>query len=326
VLTGPDPYLAVDHLVGIFRQMYADSWGPRTDDILRAAGLTLAGRPGATLADVPRLLADQAYRRRVTAGVTDPVLREFWTWYELLSKPGRAAAIGPVQNKLRALLLRPFVRAVIAQPVTSINLGDILDGGLLLVRIPKGELGADTVRLLGSIILAALWEHATHRARLGEDARKDAAVYVDEVHNYLNLLRGVEDLLAEARAFRLGLVLAHQDLAQLPRDLRESLSANARTKVIFNVSPEDARAFERHIQPNLTAHDLAHLDAFQAVARLVVGNAITPAFTFRTQPLPAPIPGRAEAIAQAAAVRQAAAAPSSPDPPQKERRKESDDS
>ena len=306
VLTGPDPYLAVDHLVGIFHQMYADSWGPRTDDILRAACLTLATRPGATLADIPRLLADSAYRARVTAGVSDTVLRQFWTWYDQLSKPGRAAAIGPVQNKLRALLLRPFVRAVIAQPHTSVDLGDILDGGLLLARIPKGELGADTVRLLGSFILTALWEHATHRSRLFEDVRRDAAVYVDELHNYLNLLSGVEDLLAEARAFRLGLILAHQDLAQIPRALRESLSANARTKIIFSVSPEDGRALERHVHPNLTAHDLTHLDAFQGAARLVVDAATTPAFTFRTQPLPPAIPGRAKHISQAAAARQAA--------------------
>jgi RecA/RadA recombinase len=339
VLHGPDPYLAVDHLVAIFHQMYADSWGPRTDDILRAACLTLAhhnnparqhpdghtsghvdgptGGPAdgpiadpmaghaCTLADVPRLLAEPAYRARITAALSDPVLTQFWAWYEQLSAPGRAAAIGPVNNKLRALLLRPFVRAVIAQPATVVDLGQILDGGILLVRIPKGELGADTVRLLGSFLIAALWEHLTYRTRQGETARKDAAIYVDEIHNYLGLLTGFEDLLAEARAFHLSLVLAHQNLAQIPRDLRETLSANARNKIYFQTSPEDARAYQRHVEPDLTVHDLVHLDAFQAVARLIIGHAITPAFTLRTDPLPPPIPGRAEQIRHAAAARSA---------------------
>jgi hypothetical protein len=50
----------------------------------------------------------------------------------------------------------------------------------------------------------------------------------------------------------------------------------------------------------LTAHDLSHLGAYQAAARLVAGAAETPAFTFRTQPLPPAIPGRARLIRRAA--------------------------
>ncbi|MCP2341171.1 type IV secretory system conjugative DNA transfer family protein [Actinomadura rupiterrae] len=309
VLAGPDPHLTVDSVVATFRQMYADSWGPRTDDILRAACLSLTTLPGASLADVSRLLTDPGYRADVRARLDDPVLAEFWAWYDHLSHPGRATAIAPVQNKLRALLLRPFVRAVIARPHTAIDLAAVLDGGLLLIRIPKGELGSDTVRLLGSFLLAAVWEYATHRVQLGEHLRRDATVYIDEAFNYLGLIRSLEDLLAEARAFHLGLVLAHQDMAQIPKNLREEVSTNARNKIFFAVSPEDAELHQRHVHPQLTRHDLAHLDAFQAAARLIVDNAVTPAFTFRTRPLPPPIPGRADQLRQMFAARTAALPP-----------------
>ena len=50
----------------------------------------------------------------------------------------------------------------------------------------------------------------------------------------------------------------------------------------------------------LTAHDLSHLDAYQAAARLVAGSAETPAFTLRTRPLPPPVPGRARLVRTAA--------------------------
>ncbi|MCC9738484.1 type IV secretory system conjugative DNA transfer family protein [Streptomyces sp. MNU89] len=73
-------------------------------------------------------------------------------------------------------------------------------------------------------------------------------------------------MLAEARGYRLSMLLAHQHLAQLPRDLREGISANARNKIFFNASPEDANALERHTLPTLAAHDLAHLGPFQAAA------------------------------------------------------------
>jgi Helicase HerA, central domain/TraM recognition site of TraD and TraG len=307
VLRGPDPDLATDNLVGIFGRIFADYWGPRTDDILRAACLTLGHDPAATLADVPRLLGDHGYRRRVTERVTEPILGGFWAWYDQLSEPARAHVVGPLMNKLRAVLLRPFARATLGQQGIDVNLGRVLDGGICLVRVPKGVLGADTARLVGSFVLAKTWEAATHRARLGQHARADAAVYLDECHNFLTLPHGLDDMLAEARAYRLSLVLAHQNLAQLPRDTRDAVSANARNKIYFAVAPDDARALDRHVHPSLSAHDLANLAAYQAAARLIVDAAEQPAFTLTTTPLPPAIAGRARVIRAAASARRRAA-------------------
>ncbi|TDD23813.1 DUF87 domain-containing protein [Actinomadura sp. KC06] len=296
VLQGPDAHLATDNLVGIFSRIYRDFWGPRTDDILRSACLTLWRHPDATLADIPRLLADSGYRARFTTRLRDPILADFWSWYDGLSPEARAHATGPVLNKLRAFLLRDFIRSTIGASASSVDLAQVLDGGMLLVRAPKGVLGADASSVFGSLVLAKVWETVSARARHGQTARADAALYVDEAHNFLTLPHGLSDLLAEARAYRLSVTLAHQDLAQLPRELREAISANARNKIYFAVSPEDARNLERHVAPNLSEHDLAHLGGFQAAARLIVDAAEAPAFTLRTQPLPHPIPGRARLI------------------------------
>jgi hypothetical protein len=304
--TGTDTDMVVDNLTGIFRRIFSANWGPRTDDIFRAACLTLLGSvpPGSglvTLADIPPLLGDDARRRRLTAGVRDQVLKDFWTWYEELSPATRAHMIGPLMNKLRAFLLRRFARAAIAAGPSTFDMASVLDnGGLCLARLPKGILGEETAQLVGSFIVARTWQAASKRARLPERSRPDAGLYVDEAQNFLNLPYPMEDMLAEARAYRLSLVMAHQNLAQLPPDLRQGISANARSQVIFSVSPEDARDLERHTAPVLTAHDLSHLGAYQAAARLVAGSAEQPAFTFRTRPLPPPVPGRARLIRRAA--------------------------
>jgi hypothetical protein len=94
-----------------------------------------------------------------------------------------------------------------------------------------------------------VWQAATHRARVGETARRDTCAYADEAHNFLNLPIRFDEALAEARKYRLSLCLAHQYLGQLPRELREAISANARNKLVFAVSPEDAHALERHVAP-----------------------------------------------------------------------------
>lgn len=292
------PDIAVDNLVSVFARVYAASWGPRTDDILRAACLTLRAKPGtATLADLPKLLADPTYRAAATAAVTDPVLRGFWSWYDHLSDASRAQVVAPLMNKLRAFLLRPFVKAAVAGGPSTVNMADILDhGGLCLVRIPKGSLGEDTTRLVGSIVVARVWQAATARARLPQHARADCALYMDECQNFLNLPYPLEDMLAEARGFRLGMVLAHQHLGQLSRELHDGISANARSKIYFNASPDDGRDLARHTAPRLTEHDLTHLGAYRAAARLLVGGAETAPFTLITEPLPAAIPGRRHAL------------------------------
>jgi hypothetical protein len=111
---------------------------------------------------------------------------------------------------------------------------------------------------------------------------------------FLTLPYRFEELLPEARGYGLALHLAHQHLGQLPRELHDALSANARTKVYFTVSPEDARALERHVAPQLSAYDLSHLGGYQAAVRLVAAGSELPACTIHTRPPPAAIPGRAD--------------------------------
>jgi hypothetical protein len=306
VLDGADIDVVVDNITGIFRRIFTAFWGPRTDDVMRAACLTLLKHRTrtnqlVTLADIPRLLGEAAYRLRIIPALKDPVLRGFWAWYESMSEPSRAAVVGPVMNKLRAFLLRDFARRAIAAGPSTFDLTRVLDGGILLARLPKGALGEETARLLGSFIVAGTWQAASARARTPEHTRIDATLSIDEAHNFLTLPYPLEDMLAEARGYRLSMLLAHQHLAQLPRDLREGISANARNKIFFNASPEDAHALERHTLPTLAAHDLAHLGPYQAAAHLLAGGAETAAFTLTTRPLPPPVPGRAKDLRDAAA-------------------------
>jgi len=107
-------------------------------------------------------------------------------------------------------------------------------------------------------------------------------------------------MLAEARGYRMSMTLAHQYLRQLPRELEEGISTNARSKIIFNASPEDARTLSRHTLPRVSEHDLANLGRFHIAARLVLDSEEAPPFTALTQKLPPAVPGRAKQIRQLA--------------------------
>jgi hypothetical protein len=218
-LSGIDDDLVVDNIVSIFSKIFQRHWGPRIDDVLRVACLTLMRHANATLTHVPPLLNDKQFRARFTVDLDDPAgLKGFWQWYESTPPPLRAQVIGPVLARLRAFLLRDFVRRTLGVAKSSFDMGTVLDrGGILIARLPKGQLGEETARLMGSFVFASVWQAATARARIPEDQRRDASVYVDEAHNVLNLAGSVDDMLAEARGYHLSLVLAHQNLTQLPR-------------------------------------------------------------------------------------------------------------
>ncbi|MET9628307.1 DUF87 domain-containing protein [Lentzea sp. NPDC006480] len=300
-LEGNDEHQAVDNLVSIFSRVYSSSWGPRTDDIFRAALLTLAALPGTpTLIQLPKLLTEPAFRERAVAHIQDEVLRGFWAWYSELSDASRAQIIAPLMNKLRGFLLRPFVRASIAGGPSTFDMDAVLNGGICLVRISRDSLGMETANLIGSIIVARTWQAAVRRARLPRHQRHPCGLYIDECHNFLNLPYPIEDMLAEARAYELSLTLAHQYHLQLTRELAEGISTNARSKIYFTASPEDARVLARHTHPRLNEHDIAHLPQFHVAARLIVNGQELPAFTAVTEKLPKPSPLRSRQIRKAA--------------------------
>ncbi len=280
------PELVTDQVVSVFHHLYSAFWGPRTDDILRAALLTLAAEPGMTLVEVPLLLTDEGFRRRMVAAVDDPVaLEPFWAWYEAMSPAERAQAIGPVLNKLRTFLLRRRLRNVIGQAQSTFELERVLsERKILLVSLAKGLLGEDAAALLGSAVLARLWQAVQGRAALPVSARTPVFCYVDEFQDYLNLPTSLADVLAQARAYGFGLTLAHQHLGQLPPLVRTAVLANARSKVVFQTSASDAQTLAREFAPHLEATDLQSLGPWEAVVGAAAGNRVLPPASLVTLP------------------------------------------
>lgn len=284
------PEVAADQVVSLFRHLYAAFWGPRTDDILRAALLTLTRQPGMTLAEVPLLLTDEGFRRRLTGGLDDYVLEGFWAWYEDLSPGERSQAVGPVLNKLRTFLLRKRLRNVIGQSESTFALADVLaERKVLLVNLAKGTLGEDASRLLGSAVLAQLWQAVQARAALLPKQRPMVFGYVDEFQDYVGIPTSFADLLAQARSYGFGLTLAHQLFGQLPGDLKQAVLSNARSRVAFQLAHTDAATLAKEFGPDVDADDLGALGAFEAVAQIAAESQVSRPVSIETLPPTEPV-------------------------------------
>jgi hypothetical protein len=144
-LEGDDPHLAWTTWSASSPASSNDTGDPASTTPSASPASTLMRRANPTLALVPPLLTDRQFRAEFTVDLDDPE--------GLLVRPDdppmRAQVIGPVLARQRQFLLRDFVKHPIGGPTTSFNMGHVLDGRLLLCRLPKGVLGEDTVRVLG---------------------------------------------------------------------------------------------------------------------------------------------------------------------------------
>ena len=93
--------LAASGLLEAFKKIWADSWGPRLEHILRNALIALLDQPQANLGSILRLLDDSAYRKHVALNAANAQVRHFWLReYEGYPARFRAEAIAPLQNKV----------------------------------------------------------------------------------------------------------------------------------------------------------------------------------------------------------------------------------
>ena len=117
---------------------------------------------------LPLLLTNAGFRRSLTSGLRDPLaLEPFWAWYDNLTDGERAQAIAPLMNKLRQWLLRPSLRAVLGQREPRFQLRQVFtERKILLVPLRKAILGPEAAGLLGSLVVAQLWQAIQARAAI----------------------------------------------------------------------------------------------------------------------------------------------------------------
>ena len=153
--------------------------------------------------------------------------------------------LGPI-NRLTEFLSSEPMRTIVGQKERAIDLCAALDEGhIILANISGGDLvDEQSADMLGRLLTRYLLFHTKRRKNL----ERSCFVYLDECYRYLS--GDVPTLLAEARKYRVGLVLAHQFLGQFGKSEELLLSAVrncTNLKAIFR------------LRDNKDAHDLAEM-------------------------------------------------------------------
>ena len=263
-------HLVASGLIGVFQKLWADSWGPRLEYILRNAILAILDFPGSTLLAVVRMLSDKGYRKRVVANIKDPVVKAFWE-KEFSSYADKFAseAVSPIQNKVGQFLSSSLMRNIIGQVKSSIDIRDIMDNGkILIMNLSKGRIGEDNSALLGAMMITKIQLAAMSRVDMPEKERRDFYLYIDEFQNFST--DSFANILSEARKYRLNLILAHQYIEQLSEKVKPAVFGNVGTLVVFRVGAADAEELVKEFTPTFTEEDLVNLPKYEMYLKLMI--------------------------------------------------------
>lgn len=289
----------VNELINIFDKLYdlKTTGGPMFEQYTRNALLLLMDDPaeGATLMEVPRVLSDRDFRRRLLDKCRNIVVKDFWE--KEAEKAGGEASLANmvpyVTSKFNTFIANDYMRPIIGQAKSTLNFREILDSGkILLVSLPKGRLGEINSSLLGLIVVGKLVMASFARIDIPEQSRRDFYLYMDEFQNFTT--QSIETALSEARKYRLCLTIAHQFIGQLPDDIKEAVFGNVGSIVSFRIGAQDAEFLVKQFEPIFDQNDLINIDNYNAYVKMLINGQTAPAFNMTTYP---PANGRWE-IAQ----------------------------
>jgi hypothetical protein len=248
--TGDLSFAAILELVEVFERFWGNSfWGPRMLELLRAVLITLSANR-LTLLEARPLLTNRNFRQGLIENVPFREVRDYWcSRYDPLSEKMQTMYREPVLNKLSAFVTDPSIYRIIGQRESTVDNRRAMDEKKwILLNLSKGQMKGN-LRLLGTLYMTKTKHAALSRADVPEEERRPFYVFLDEVQNFDILAEDMETILSEARKFKLGLTMAHQNLDQLPRQLRASIMANVGTKIIFRVSHGDALQISSEMDP-----------------------------------------------------------------------------
>jgi hypothetical protein len=281
----------VNELLEIFDKLYnlkaMGFGGPVYEQYMRNSLLLVMEDPesGNTLLEVPRVLADPEFRRYKLSKCKNIVVKNFWEMEA--EKAGGEMALANIvpyiTSKMNIFIANDLVRPIIAQQRSTINFREIMDQGkIFIVNLSKGKLGDINSYLLGMIIVGKILLAAFSRIDTPEEKRRDFYLYIDEFQNFTT--KTITNALAEARKFRLNLILAHQFIAQLDEETQKAIFGNIGTILALRVGPDDAKYLVTQFGPEFDETDLVNFDNFNGAIRLLIRGVISKPFSLVTFP------------------------------------------
>ncbi len=274
-------------LMGVFERIWADAWSARMQYILQNTLFALLEYPGATIIDVNRMLVNKAFREDVISHVTDPIVAMFWKEeFAGYSDKYTQDATPAIQNKIGQFVSNPLIRNILGQAKSTFDFRKMMDERkVIIVNLSKGRMGEANAALLGSMLVIKVYLSALSRAEesaVSMSKLPNCYFYVDEFQNVTN--KAFENILSEARKYKLCLTIANQYIEQMEEEVRNAVFGNVGTTIIFRVGPMDAQFLEPVFTPTFMPEDMVGLGRGDIYLTLMIDGVGSQPFSAHTLP------------------------------------------
>ncbi|MDP4103340.1 MAG: type IV secretion system DNA-binding domain-containing protein [Bacillota bacterium] len=278
-------HLVASNIVSTLKRIWAESWGPRLEHILRNTILTLVHYPHATLLDIQPLLIDFDFRKKVLQFVTDTHLLDFWyKEFNAMSPQFKSEAISPIINKVGLFQTHAHLRNIVGQEISSFSIADVMNHKkIFIANLSKGHLGEDATTLLGSMLITQFQTAALQRSREPIHTRIPFYLYIDEMHSFITL--SFADILSESRKYGLSLFLTHQYIDQLHPDIRKAILGNVGTIISFRIGANDADLLKPEFNSLFDVEDFIRLPQYAIYLKLLIDGTTSESFSAYTLPI-----------------------------------------
>lgn len=276
-------HFVVGSVIGLMYKLYdphrTGIIGPRFEHAIRNAMLTIMYRKGSTFIELVRALTDQKYVEELLPFVKDPVVKRYWTdQIAQTSDFHKSEVLDYIVSKFGRFVTNKTMRNIIGQQQSAFNFREAMDAKkIILCNLSKGVLGEEDAKFLGLILVPKVLTAAMSRADVPAEQRTDFFLYVDEFQNY-----ATEDfavILAEARKYKLNLIVANQYIGQIDEDVKNAVFGNVGTMVSFRIGVQDANFLQHEFTPIFNETDLTNIEKFHVYIKTIVNNEPVPPFS-----------------------------------------------
>ena len=265
---GGDIYRMTNNFLSAFERISKD-WGDRLAHVLRNGLIGLSSLKQATLQDLLNLVRQkspesEALRKQIIQLTTDDTVRHFWERDFL--KDYRASDLASPKHKLTPLIGgSESVRLMVSQPSGAIQFRQIMDEGKILL-VDLSGLGSETQEVLVSLILSLFLMATISRSDLEASERRPFSIFADEAHLFVSA-DAIENMIAQARKFCVGLCIAHQYKNQFKSETADALSSVG-SAIFGRLDKRDSQYFSKDLQDLVEPKDLVSLKAREMIARI----------------------------------------------------------
>ncbi len=277
----------INELLEIFNKLYdmKTAGGPMFEQYFRnATGLVMDDpESGNTLLEINRVFVDKKFRDYKLSRCKNPLIKTFWR--DVAEKAGGDASLQNIvpyiSSKFDSFLSNEIMRPIVSQEHSAFKLREVMDTQkILLINLSKGRLGELNSSMIGLIMVGKILMAAFSRGDMPAAQRKDFFLYADEFQNVATAT--IETILSEARKYRLGLIIAHQFIAQLEDDIKDAVFGNVGSMAAFRVGAEDGELLEKQFGPVFSQRDLINIDNRNCYVRMLINGQTALPFSMKT--------------------------------------------